>query len=167
MIVDSRENTQRATWRDYLELTKPRVVALMILTALIGMCMAVPGFVPWQPLLLGNLGIALCALITGCGFGMMFAFVVRAVVQNAPQSERDVTSSAIPTVQQIGMAIGASIVGIIANGVGLGLDVSASVARDAASWVFLGFLPALLVLCLAGFQLARFIDKQESKTFTP
>ncbi len=59
--MDSGGKTQRATWRDYLELTKPRVVALMILTALIGMCMAVPGFVPWQPLLLGNLGIALCA----------------------------------------------------------------------------------------------------------
>ena len=59
--MDSGANTQGATWRDYLELTKPRVVALMILTALIGMCMAVPGFVPWQPLLLGNLGIALCA----------------------------------------------------------------------------------------------------------
>lgn len=52
---------QPALWQDYLELTKPRVVALMILTALIGMCMAVPGFVPWQPLVLGNLGIALCA----------------------------------------------------------------------------------------------------------
>ena len=25
-------------WQDYLELTKPRVVALMIITALIGMC---------------------------------------------------------------------------------------------------------------------------------
>ncbi len=48
-------------WQDYLELTKPRVVALMIVTALIGMCMAVPGWVPWQPLVLGNLGIALCA----------------------------------------------------------------------------------------------------------
>ena len=59
--MDSGGNTQGATWRDYLELTKPRVVALMILTALIGMCMAVPGLVPWQPLLLGNLGIALCA----------------------------------------------------------------------------------------------------------
>ena len=59
--MDSGGNTQGATWRDYLELTKPRVVALMILTALIGMCMAVPGFVPWQPLVLGNLGIALCA----------------------------------------------------------------------------------------------------------
>lgn len=48
-------------WQDYLELTKPRVVALMIVTALIGMCMAVPGWVPWQPLVLGNIGIALCA----------------------------------------------------------------------------------------------------------
>jgi len=48
-------------WQDYLELTKPRVVALMIVTALIGMCMAVPGWVPWQPLDLGNLGIPLCA----------------------------------------------------------------------------------------------------------
>lgn len=53
--------TSQATWRDYLELTKPNVVALMILTALIGMAMAVPGYVPWQPLVLGNLGIALCA----------------------------------------------------------------------------------------------------------
>lgn len=54
-------STPAASWQDYLELTKPRVVALMILTALIGMCMAVPGWVPWQPLVLGNLGIALCA----------------------------------------------------------------------------------------------------------
>ena len=50
-----------ARWPDFLELTKPRVVALMLMTAVIGMCMAVPGFVPWQPLVLGNIGIALCA----------------------------------------------------------------------------------------------------------
>jgi protoheme IX farnesyltransferase len=50
-----------ARWPDFLELTKPRVVALMLITALIGMCMAVPGFVPWEPLILGNLGIGLCA----------------------------------------------------------------------------------------------------------
>ena len=48
-------------WPDFLELTKPRVVALMLLTALIGMCMAVPGLVPWEPLVYGNLGIGLCA----------------------------------------------------------------------------------------------------------
>lgn len=51
----------RASWRDYRELTKPGVVALMILTSVIGMCMAVPGWVPLDALILGNLGIALCA----------------------------------------------------------------------------------------------------------
>ncbi|MGB1351528.1 MAG: protoheme IX farnesyltransferase [Gammaproteobacteria bacterium] len=50
-----------ARWPDFLELTKPRVVALMLITAVIGMCMAVPGLVPWQPLVLGNIGIAFCA----------------------------------------------------------------------------------------------------------
>ncbi|MDA0892174.1 MAG: heme o synthase [Proteobacteria bacterium] len=50
-----------ARWPDFLELTKPRVVALMLLTALIGMCMAVPGLVPWEPLVFGNIGIGLCA----------------------------------------------------------------------------------------------------------
>lgn len=52
---------QAANWRDYLELTKPKVVALMLLTAVIGMFMAVPGMVPWNALVFGNLGIALCA----------------------------------------------------------------------------------------------------------
>ena len=53
--------TQKATWRDYKELTKPNVVALMILTSIIGMFMAVPGMVPLNALILGNLGIAMCA----------------------------------------------------------------------------------------------------------
>lgn len=59
------ENTidisDRPIWRDYLELTKPNVVALMLLTSLIGMLLAVPGMVPLDVLILGNLGIALCA----------------------------------------------------------------------------------------------------------
>jgi protoheme IX farnesyltransferase len=53
--------TPQVSWRDYKELTKPNVVLLMILTAAIGMFMAVPGMVPLQILILGNLGIALCA----------------------------------------------------------------------------------------------------------
>lgn len=51
----------QVTWRDYKELTKPNVVLLMILTAVIGMFMAVPGMVPLDILVFGNLGIALCA----------------------------------------------------------------------------------------------------------
>lgn len=59
--MTSEVNTIKATWRDYLELTKPNVVALMILTSVIGMLLAAPGMAPLDVLLLGNLGIALCA----------------------------------------------------------------------------------------------------------
>ena len=59
--ADNITAAPRAIWRDYYELTKPNVVLLMILTSAIGMFMAVPGMVPLDALLLGNLGIALCA----------------------------------------------------------------------------------------------------------
>jgi heme o synthase len=48
-------------WRRYLELTKPRVVALISFTAIVGTLLASPGFPPLDALLLGNLGIALAA----------------------------------------------------------------------------------------------------------
>lgn len=63
-MSNTSENTalpQAASWRDYYELCKPRVVMLMILTSLIGMFLAVPGMVPFDVLIIGNLGIALCA----------------------------------------------------------------------------------------------------------
>lgn len=47
--------------KDYLELCKPRVVVLMILTSIVGMCLAPSVGVPVVPLLLGNMGIALVA----------------------------------------------------------------------------------------------------------
>jgi len=50
-----------ALWREYLELTKPRVVALLVFTALIGALLAVPGLPPWRALLLGLAGIWLAA----------------------------------------------------------------------------------------------------------
>ena len=50
-----------AYWRDYLELCKPNVVALMIFTAVVGMLLATPGDIPWWALTVGNLGIALSA----------------------------------------------------------------------------------------------------------
>jgi protoheme IX farnesyltransferase len=48
-------------WRDYFELTKPKVVALIVLTAVVGTLLASPGLPPLQALIFGNLGIALAA----------------------------------------------------------------------------------------------------------
>ncbi|MDH3642045.1 MAG: heme o synthase [Gammaproteobacteria bacterium] len=57
----SEVSIQAAGWRDYLEMTKPRVVLLMLLCALVGMFLAVPGMVPVDVLVFGLLGIALVA----------------------------------------------------------------------------------------------------------
>jgi protoheme IX farnesyltransferase len=50
-----------ATWRDYLELGKPKVVALIVFTAVVGMFLAVPGLPPLAALLCGTIGIGLAA----------------------------------------------------------------------------------------------------------
>ena len=46
-------------WRAYYDITKPKVVALLVLTALVGMSLSVPGGLPWQLLIPAMLGIAL------------------------------------------------------------------------------------------------------------
>jgi heme o synthase len=48
-------------WRLYLALTKPRVVALIVLTAVVGSLLSTPELPPLLPLLFGNLGIGLAA----------------------------------------------------------------------------------------------------------
>lgn len=50
-----------ASWQDYLEMCKPRVVVLMLLCAIVGMFLATPGAVPVSTLVFGSLGIALVA----------------------------------------------------------------------------------------------------------
>ncbi len=50
---------QRAT--DYYELCKPRVVLLIVFTAMVGMFLATPGMVPVDALVFGTLGIGLMA----------------------------------------------------------------------------------------------------------
>lgn len=48
-------------FNQFYELTKPRVVALIVFTAIIGMFLAVPGMPPWNLVLFGSLGIWLAA----------------------------------------------------------------------------------------------------------
>lgn len=48
-------------FHDYLELCKPKVVALILFTAVIGMFLATPGMVPLDALLFGTIGIGLAA----------------------------------------------------------------------------------------------------------
>jgi protoheme IX farnesyltransferase len=48
-------------WRDYYELTKPRVVMLIVFTAIVGMFLAVPGWPGASSIVFGTIGIGLAA----------------------------------------------------------------------------------------------------------
>ena len=52
---------QAATWRDWLALTKPKVVALLLFTATAAMCMAARGLPDWLPLAGVLVGGAMCS----------------------------------------------------------------------------------------------------------
>ena len=55
-------NVERLTdWRDYYELTKPRVVMLIVFTAVAGMFLAVPGWPGAMAIVFGTIGIGLAA----------------------------------------------------------------------------------------------------------
>lgn len=49
------------SWRDYLELTKPNVVLLLVFTAVVGMALSTPGMLPWLQALTGTVGIGLAS----------------------------------------------------------------------------------------------------------
>ena len=67
----SATEVKKATWRDYLELTKPKVVVMLLVTAIVGMFMATPGMVPLDILVIATIGI---------GFASAGAAVVNHVV---------------------------------------------------------------------------------------
>jgi len=50
---------KQAHWRDYLTLTKPNVVLLLLVTALVGMCLASPTWIAWQIMVPALIGIGL------------------------------------------------------------------------------------------------------------
>jgi protoheme IX farnesyltransferase len=52
---------QSAHWRDYYELTKPKVVMLIVFVAVVGMVLAVPGWPGAIPMVIGTLGIGMAA----------------------------------------------------------------------------------------------------------
>jgi heme o synthase len=60
-LVPAAPPSTGGRWRLYLQLTKPKVVALIILTAIVGTLLATPGMPPWDALVFGNLGIGLAA----------------------------------------------------------------------------------------------------------
>lgn len=60
-MSQSLVSSSPVSWRDYLELCKPRVVALMLLTVLVGMYLSTPEAPPLMRVFIALIGIGLCS----------------------------------------------------------------------------------------------------------
>jgi MFS family permease len=119
--------------------------ALMIAGGIAGFAYAVPA---------GNIPLILgCAILQGGGFGIAWPFVTRIVVASAPPTEQTVASSAVPTMQRIGYAVGAALCGIVANAAGFSEGLTGEAEANVAAWLFLAFLPLGLLGCIAAWRL--------------
>jgi protoheme IX farnesyltransferase len=60
VVTAEQQSSQFNLWstcQDYYELTKPKVVLLLLLTALVGMCLASDSWISWKILIAGLIGI--------------------------------------------------------------------------------------------------------------
>ena len=102
-----------ALWRRYLELTKPKVVALITFTAVVGTLLASPGLPPLDALVWGNLGIALAA---ACAAAINHVLDRRIDAQMARTRARPLPSGALGERQALAFAalLGVSSMGVLA-----------------------------------------------------
>lgn len=61
MLQQHESLNTRPTWRDFVGLCKLNVVAVMVLTLIVGVCLAVPGAPPLDTLIITSLGVGLAS----------------------------------------------------------------------------------------------------------
>ena len=110
-------------------------------------------FVPQGPLWL----VVVSAFFGNAGFGMMWGYVIKRVVENVGREDRDRAASMLPSTQQTAYALGAALSGIIANGLGFDQMTRPEEFRTAALWVFAGFVPPALLGTLIAWRFSDLI----------
>jgi len=123
-----------------------RIGAVMIVAGIAGFAWVVPtGSVA---------GILFFATLQGGGFGILWPFASRRVIEAARPGEEEVTAAGFSTLQRIGYATGAAAAGIVANSNGFADGFTKAAAETAAVPLFLYFIPLALVGCIAAFRFA-------------
>jgi protoheme IX farnesyltransferase len=98
------------TWKLYLELTKPKVVALIVFTAIVGTLLASPGMPPLDALLWGNLGIALAS---GCAAAINHILDPKIDEQMARTQRRPLATGTLKTSQALTFAFSLGVLSML------------------------------------------------------
>lgn len=126
----------------------------MILGGMTLVALGVAGYVvavPDGPIWL----IVACAAFEGGGFGIAWTFVLRRLTALAPAGDTERIASALPTLQRLGYAAGAALMGLVANAAGVGEAMSRDTAHHAAVWVFAAGVPLALAGLIAAAAFVR------------
>lgn len=99
-----------ATWRNYLELTKPKVVLLIVFTSIVGTLLAVPGMPPLDALIWGNLGIGLAA---ACAAAINHVLDQKIDEQMARTRNRPMPKGAMSNSQALGFAFSLGLISML------------------------------------------------------
>jgi MFS family permease len=130
-------------WPDRLMLTGPGAMGLSL--------MAIALLAPHATASAFLLVSAIAGL--GAGIGQCWPFVAHRIMDSAPAGNEVVAASAVPTVQQMGLAFGAAIAGLIANAGGLSAAVPDEGMTRAAFWVPASFVVSAMLAFLTGLRL--------------
>jgi len=98
-------------------------------------------------------GLLVAILMVGLGIGLCWAFVAQRVMGGAAREDATVSASAMPTVQQVGLALGGATAGLIANMAGISAGDLGGIVQ-AAFWVPASFTCAAVVAVGMGLRLA-------------
>lgn len=128
-------------WRDRLMLAGPVTMGV----GLMGIALLMPA-----P---ASLALYVAIALVGVGIGQCWPFVAHRVMSGARPGDETVAASSVPTVQQMGFALGAALAGLAANASGLGNEAPADDVAEAAFWVPAIFVAPAAFACLASLRL--------------
>jgi predicted MFS family arabinose efflux permease len=92
-------------------------------------------------------------VLLGIGIGQCWPFVAQRVMAGAKAGDEAVAASSVPTIQQMGFALGAALAGLAANASGLSAGTADAGMVQAAFWVPASFVVSAALALLAGLRL--------------
>jgi len=104
----------------------------------------------------GGIGVTVVALtLAGLGFGFAWAFLSKAIIGGLSEAERPLGSSAVPTAQMIGGAVGAAGASALAGLLGLADGVDPVTGPAAGLKLFGAMIPVALLGLVAAWRVGR------------
>ena len=79
---------------------------------------------------------AFALIAVGSGFGLSYSFFTEYVIGLSPETERDVTAGAVPTLENICSAMGTALAGLLGNAAGFGATSAADIPQRVPMIVF-------------------------------